>query len=103
MRTPLFTLSLLIFNVLVHILVFVLSIDISDYVFQPYRVFYLNEYYRIITSAFLHGGLMHIGMNMMSLVAIGGMLEPLYGSVKFLWITWMSILLGGFCYLALAG
>lgn len=56
----------------------------------------------MISSAFLHAGIFHIGMNMMSLIAIGGLLENLYGSIKFLWITWLSILLGGLCYLALS-
>jgi membrane associated rhomboid family serine protease len=103
LRTPFFTLSLLIFNVAIHAVVFLFSVDISSYVFQPFRIWYMNEYYRMITSAFLHGGIFHIGMNMMSLVAIGGMLEPAYGSIKFLWITWMSLLLGGACYMIMAG
>ena len=39
---------------------------------SPYMVLYRGEVYRIITAAFCHGGLMHIGMNMMSLYQLGG-------------------------------
>lgn len=102
LQTPLLVVVLLIVNVAIHVIVFIFSINIGPYVFQPYLVWYFNQYYRMITSAFLHGGIMHIGMNMMSLVAIGGMLEPVYGTFKFLCLTWLSILLGGICYLLLA-
>lgn len=101
-QTPIFVAILLVVNIGIHIIVFITSLDISPYVFQPYRVWYYNQYYRMITSAFLHGGIMHIGMNMMSLVAIGGMLEPVYGSFRFIYLTWITILLGGICYLILA-
>lgn len=101
-QTPIFVAILLVVNIGIHIIVFITSLDISPYVFQSYRVWYYNQYYRMITSAFLHGGIMHIGMNMMSLVAIGGMLEPVYGSFRFIYLTWITILLGGICYLILA-
>lgn len=45
---------------------------------------------------------MHIGMNMISLVVLGGMLEPAYGTLRFFWLTWLSILLTGMNYIFLA-
>ena len=38
---------------------------------MPVRVVFFFEWYRLVSSAFFHGGLMHIGFNMMSLYALG--------------------------------
>ncbi|RYY84752.1 rhomboid family intramembrane serine protease [archaeon] len=92
---PPITLGLLCINVAVHILFFLTSWSINDYSFVPLRIIYSGEVYRIITSAFLHGGLFHIAMNMMSLIALGGVLEPAYGSVRFLYITLVALILTG--------
>lgn len=40
------------------------------------------DYYRFLTSAFLHGGIVHLLFNMYSLYAIGGFIERYYGSKK---------------------
>lgn len=42
-----------------------------------------REYYRIITSCFLHFGLMHLANNMVSLLVLGYSLEHAIGSVWF--------------------
>lgn len=55
-----------------------------DFTMNPYRVLFMHEYYRIISSAFFHGNLMHIGMNMLSFMALGKSLEKCFGT---LWIT----------------
>jgi rhomboid protease GluP len=50
-----------------------------------YRPFVTNgEYWRLFTNIFLHGGLIHLFMNMLGLVFIGIFLEPLLGSRRFL-------------------
>jgi len=43
-----------------------------------------NEWWRLVTAMFLHGGLIHIGFNMMALMQLGPPLEELYGSGRFL-------------------
>ncbi|MGB8321850.1 MAG: rhomboid family intramembrane serine protease [Candidatus Acidiferrum sp.] len=43
-------------------------------------------WWRLITGTFLHGGLLHIGMNMMVLLDIAPMVEEVYGSARFLFI-----------------
>jgi rhomboid protease GluP len=45
-----------------------------------------NQWYRLVTAMFLHGGLIHIGFNMMVLLDIGPVVEELYGSARFLFI-----------------
>jgi len=41
----------------------------------------MSEYYRFITSSLFHGSIMHIGMNMMSTMAIGSSLEKRIGTL----------------------
>jgi len=50
----------------------------------PYAIFILNQWYRLITAMYLHGGLIHIGFNLMILLDIGPVVEEVYGSAKFL-------------------
>lgn len=53
-----------------------------------------GEPYRIVTSGFLHYGLLHLGLNMFALYFLGGLLEPAVGRWRFLGIYFVS-LLGG--------
>jgi membrane associated rhomboid family serine protease len=53
-----------------------------------------GEYWRLITSGFLHAGLIHIGFNMYLLYILGTMLEPAIGRARFLALYFTS-LLGG--------
>lgn len=55
-----------------------------------------HEYWRLVTSAFLHAGLLHIFFNMYLLYVLGLMLEPALGSVKFAAIYFTSLLAGSF-------
>jgi membrane associated rhomboid family serine protease len=55
---------------------------------------YQDELYRLVTSGFLHAGLLHIGFNMYLLYLLGPQLEGSLGSVRFgaLYVT--SLLVG---------
>jgi len=53
---------------------------------NPYGVFILHQWYRVITAMFLHIGLIHIGFNMMVLLDIGPIVEEIYGSARYLFI-----------------
>ena len=57
---------------------------------------YSNEWYRLITVALTHGGLMHLGFNMYSLYILGTPIESAYGRNKFLVIFTVSLLTGSF-------
>ena len=52
----------------------------------PFSIFYMNEWWRVVTAMFLHGGLLHIGFNMMALMQLGPAIEELYGSARYLFI-----------------
>ncbi|MBU3181810.1 rhomboid family intramembrane serine protease [Clostridium psychrophilum] len=49
-----------------------------------------GQYYRFVSCMFLHGGIVHIGVNMYSLYAIGPMVERVYGKVKYIAIYFIS-------------
>lgn len=50
-----------------------------------YRPYTTNgQWWRLLTSIFLHGGLMHIIANMVGLLFVGVFLEPLLGRTKYL-------------------
>lgn len=53
-----------------------------------------GEWWRIVTSAFLHGSLMHIGFNLYALWVFGRPLEEALGPVRF-GLTYLAGLLGG--------
>src|SRR5438445_2714439 len=48
----------------------------------PYLIFYRDEWWRLVTAMFLHGGLIHIGFNMMALMQFSPALQALYGSAR---------------------
>lgn len=62
--------------------------------FWPY-VLENGEYYRLITSMFLHFGISHLFNNMLVLWFIGGALESVIGSIKFSFIYFLSGILAG--------
>lgn len=53
-----------------------------------------GEWWRIVSSGFLHLGLFHIGMNMLLLYMLGQLLEPAIGRVRFLAIYGCSLVAG---------
>jgi membrane associated rhomboid family serine protease len=55
-----------------------------------------HQYWRLLTSAFLHENLIHIGFNMYLLYLLGMMLEPAIGSLRFFTIYLTSLLAGSF-------
>jgi rhomboid protease GluP len=61
---------------------------------HPYGFFYQHEWWRLVTAMFLHGGLLHIGFNMMSLLQLGPALEELYGSPRYLFLYVVTGALG---------
>jgi rhomboid protease GluP len=62
----------------------------------PYGIYVQHQWYRLITAMFLHGGLIHIGFNMMALMQFGPALEELYGSSRYFF---MYIFTGAFGFL----
>ncbi len=55
-----------------------------------------HQYWRLVTSAFLHYSIFHIGINMLSLWFVGRSLEPAIGKLYFAAIYFTAILAGSF-------
>jgi rhomboid protease GluP len=53
-----------------------------------------GEYYRLITCAFLHAGVIHLFVNMYSLFVVGTQVETFIGKWKFLFVYLISALSG---------
>jgi membrane associated rhomboid family serine protease len=55
-----------------------------------------GDWWRLVTSGFLHGGLLHIGFNMYLLWILGQQLESVMGSARFGAIYFTALLCGSF-------
>ena len=61
-----------------------------------------HEYYRLITGAFLHGNIIHLGFNCYALYIVGKQIESFYGKAKFIYIYFFSLLCGSLLIIALS-
>lgn len=61
--------------------------------FVPYVIEY-KEYYRLITSMFLHFDITHLMNNMVTLGVVGMNVEPIVGKVRFLIVYFLSGICG---------
>jgi membrane associated rhomboid family serine protease len=68
---------------------------VRDGVLAPVLVLQDHQWWRIITSGFLHAGLLHIGLNMLSLYWLGRFIEAALGSWKMLVVYMVSLIVSG--------
>ncbi|HTX31087.1 MAG TPA: rhomboid family intramembrane serine protease [Solirubrobacteraceae bacterium] len=61
-----------------------------------YPIAHQHQYWRIVSSGFLHDGILHIAVNMLSLYFVGAALEPAVGRFNFAAIYFVSLLAGSF-------
>ncbi len=71
------------------------TVLIREGVLTPTLVLQDHQWWRIITSAFLHGGIAHIGLNMLSLYWLGRFIEAVLGSWRMLVIYFASLIVSG--------
>ena len=98
-RQPtLITYSLIVINVLVYVWTVSGTRNQNEFRIALAEPFLTRngEYYRLITSGFLHYSIFHIGMNMLLLFQLGQLLEPAIGRVRFSLIYFASLLAGSF-------
>lgn len=82
--------AMVLINIIVY---FVLEImgDTTDALFMynhgamfPYAVLWDGQWYRLLTSAFIHFGLPHLVNNMVLLICLGSYVERAFGKVRYL-------------------
>src|SRR3954453_735407 len=92
---PVVTIALIAINVLIYLGSSTNGRILAD--FGLYGPAVANgELYRLVTSGFLHGGLLHVGFNMYILWFLGNLLEPALGPVRFAALYFASLLAGSF-------
>lgn len=68
----------------------------NDFMMQSLSVVFESEYYRMLTSAFLHDDrfFLHIGFNMYALLLVGSQIERLLGAARYV-VLYLVAALGG--------
>ena len=61
---------------------------------DPHSIRVEHEWWRVVTAAFLHLGLIHIAFNMTALNSLGRTLEEFYGPIRFI-LVYMGSAIGG--------
>ena len=94
---PTVTYGLIGITVAVFLLQLVAGINqvAGDWGMWPVGVAVGGEWWRLVTSAFLHGSFLHIAFNMYVLFALGPALERILGHVRFLVLYLVAALGGG--------
>lgn len=93
---PMMTYTLIAINCLVWVLQLLFRQVTVFGIYNPLYVEYTGEWYRLLTSGFLHStsNITHLVLNMMTLYLFGQALEPLLGRWKFL-TTYLLSIIGG--------
>ena len=96
------TMSIIAINIILYIITAIMSKNIFD--INAYVLLYMGGNYgalvshgqiwRLLTCAFLHGGIIHILCNMYALYALGPQVEILFGRVKYIIIYLLSAIGG---------
>jgi rhomboid protease GluP len=95
---PWVTYGIILINIIVYIITALLSGDIFDsdinvlvFLGAKYNeAIVQGEYYRLVACMFLHGGILHLVLNMYALNSVGPLVESVYGKLKFLVIYVLS-------------
>lgn len=53
----------------------------SKWMFNPYSVYHRKQYYRFLTSGFIHSNTVHLLFNMIALFFFGRVIERIYGDL----------------------
>ncbi|MEW9556012.1 rhomboid family intramembrane serine protease [Nonomuraea sp. NPDC050783] len=94
-RTPVVTYAILVINLLVFGAQYLTGERVTgEFAMWPAGVAVGDQYYRLITAAFLHGGVMHILFNSWALYAVGPYLERAFGHVRYTALYLLSALGG---------
>lgn len=93
------TVQLIIFTCLVSIILFILEYiypkSIDYLALYPSHIMQGTFLWTLITHMFVHGGIMHLVMNMFVLFSLGGLCERIIGKKRFIWFYLISGMFAG--------
>ncbi|GBD85108.1 rhomboid protease GluP [bacterium BMS3Abin02] len=98
-KLPPVTAALLAINIGMFVLSYYLIPSLFVLFEQSNRLIHAGEWWRLVTGAFLHGGIMHIFFNMYALWLFGPQIERQVGSVSFAALYGASLLWGSALFL----
>jgi membrane associated rhomboid family serine protease len=96
---PPVTAALLAINIGLFVLSYYLAPSVFRALEQSNRLIHAGEWWRLVTGAFLHGGLLHIFFNMYALWLFGPQIERQVGSASFATLYFASLLWGSAFFL----
>ena len=109
-KKPIVTGIILGINVIIFLIMFIASYnDTNAYdaimkTFANVPAFIKGgDYYRLITSGFLHAGLFHLLCNMYSLMVLGPNIEHFYGKIKYILIYLVSMIMASLFVMVFQG
>ena len=90
------TISLIVLNVVCYFISFMGDDDVYFYLFAQVNASIINdyEYWRLFSSMFLHSDLLHLFMNMFTLLLYGSLVEKFFKRYEYLIIYFFSGFLG---------
>lgn len=93
---PYVTYTLIVINVIVFAAQYSVGINAmaEEFGMWPVGIAIGDQWYRLLTSAFLHGSFLHIAFNMYVLFALGPTLERILGHGRFI-VLYLAAALGG--------
>jgi membrane associated rhomboid family serine protease len=81
-----------------------ISQDYLDYLaLKPSNILQGRYLWTVLTHMFMHGGVLHLAINMFVLFSLGGLSERIIGRKRFLWFYLISGLFAGILSVVLAG
>lgn len=90
-KKPIVTYIIIAMNIIVFLLMYIFGKGSDDVTTllqfganNRYYVVVLHQFYRLLTSSFLHIGIVHLGFNMFALYVIGSQVEGFFGRIKYL-------------------
>lgn len=99
-KVPYITLGIILINFVVFLLMYLFGKGSYDsYTLVKFGALYKpfvknGEFYRLITCAFVHVGVVHLLVNSYSLFVIGGQMESFLGKLKYLFVYFISAICG---------
>lgn len=99
-KTPIITYALITINIIIFLLMYIIgngsedTRTLVDFGALSKILVKYGDYYRIITCAFLHIGILHLLCNMYALYIIGKDIESFFGRFKYIFIYLISTIVG---------